>query len=1024
MSAPLLRQLQTLLDTTAPDPTVVFVPRMQVGKALETALARTQPTAGLTCTTVRNYAALLARSMQRETDMRPLEDPAQWATASCYMLSEEQRKELTQGAPVPRVGRMLAQMFATLRMHGISPDLYQSHIEENSSQQAKAEAYRIYTTLLHENHRADAATTLQQAIRIVSAGQVSSCAYTAVGLLDVTDLPLQAERFVNALVDASAHPRYRLGATAPHPADASPASAAHSDCYATAQPVQAFVPGPTGRAVHDDVRPDDAEHLRFARTVGADEEVRTVLRDMQVRDYAHDTVEIAYTTPEPYLGLIEQQLQRHGITATLSSGQRLRDTPSGRALRTYLDWLTGAQDMAGLVHLLRAGHLTLHRARPDDAFQHDQFVATWLAEQTCPDGAASILRAVKRRAEDRTDDKADRYHATSEALRALLHDAPHPDAEHRVAPADLADHLYRFADTFGPKPSKDWGEAQAIESELARKPHERLLAHLKRIRADEHEATEQPLSLAADAVRAVMDHEFGGARAPRPGRVHVVPLESAGYNGRDHLYVVGMDSEAMAVSLQEDPLFTDTERNRLGPTGERIPRTAQRVAHRRWTHAQALNRHAGDALFVMQHLDPAKSEERFPSTLYQRLHAATHPGKANSNGADATHPNETTHTLRIPEPEDALDALDLLHCDSDGVESTAATEWLKGQYPHIDAGREATRARRSKKVTVYDGLLPDPPYPELDFLAVENERVMSPSRLETFAKTPYLYFVKYVLGVREPDEPVLEERGWLNALTRGTILHEAYEQFVQGLGRIPREGDEAALRQALDDALHAQYEKRGRPPSEHIEAIIEHQLWEDAQILIQAEVERAAPGMAPTHFEWSFGFDGSDVPPAVLPIGDGTLHLRGSADRIDTVNGALEIWDYKTGKSDNFDPQDGLSDDRWSLQWLLYAWAAEALLNKTVSRSGYYFATRREMGRRIEYELNDDYSAKGRRILKTLSAMAKSGVFVPSEQSMERDKWRYNFDTLVADRDEHKNRDKNSLSDDRPHLHKSILNPD
>ncbi|MGM0706467.1 MAG: hypothetical protein ACQETP_11160, partial [Bacteroidota bacterium] len=350
VSAPLLRQLQSLLDTTAPDPTVVFVPRLQVGKALETALARTQPTAGLTCTTVRNYAALLARSVQRETDMRPLEDPAQWATAACYMLSKKQQEHLTQGAPVPRVARMLAQMFATLRMHGISPDLYQSHIEDTLAQQAKAAAYRIYTDLLHENRRTDAATTLEHATRIVSAGQVASCAYTAVGLLDVTDLPLQAERFVNALVDASAHPCYRLGAAASHPADASPASAAHSDLYATAQPVQAFVPGPTGRAVHDDVRPGDAEHIRFARTVGADEEVRTVLRDMQVRDYAHDTVEIAYTTPEPYLGLIEQQLQRHGIAATFSSGQRLRDTPSGRALRTYLDWLTGAQDMAGLVH--------------------------------------------------------------------------------------------------------------------------------------------------------------------------------------------------------------------------------------------------------------------------------------------------------------------------------------------------------------------------------------------------------------------------------------------------------------------------------------------------------------------------------------------------------------------------------------------------------------------------------------------------------------------------------------------------
>ena len=1025
VSAPLLRQFRALLDTTAPDPTVVFVPRMQAGKAIETALARVQPTAGLTCTTVRTYAARIARSVQREQGMQPLEDPAQWAITACYRLSESHRDRLTQGAPIPRVARMLAQMFATLRMHGITPEHYGLHREATSDAQAKAEAYRIYTDLLRENHRADAATTLQQATRIVSDGQVAACAYTAVAMLDVVDLPPRAEHFVRALVNASTHPCYRVGAADAYPADASPTAAACTALYDAAQPVHPFVPGPTGQAVQGARQANGTDQIRFARAVGADEEVRTVLRAIQSAGQAHDTVEIAYTSADPYLGLIEQQLQRHGIAATLSAGQRLRDTRPGRALQAYLDWLTGAQDMAGLVHLLRAGHLTLHRTRSQETFQHDDAVATWLAEQTCPDGAASILHAVKRRANDRTGDRAVRYRATCEAMRRLLRDAPHADADPLVAPAALAEHLHRFATTFGPQPASHDENGQAIEDDLIRKPYTRLLAHLNRMRTREQETAAQPLSLAADAVRTVIDHEFGGARAPRPGRVHVVPLESAGYAAREHLYVVGMDSEAMAVSLQDDPLFTDAERDQLGDVGMRLPRTSQRVAHRRWLHTQALQRHPGDALFVMQHLDPAKSEDRFPSTLYQRLQAATRPPREDSDADKAPHPHETTHALRITQPESALDRLDLLHYAPETEPTASAPEWVETQYPHIHAGRQATQARQSEAVTVYDGLLPDPDYPELDFLAEDHDAPMSPSRLEMFAQTPYLYFVRYVLGVREPKEPVLEERGWLNALTRGTILHEAYERFVKGLGRMATEDDEDALRQALQEALKAQYETRGRPASAHTEAVIEDQLWQDAQVLLQAEVERAVPGMTPTHFEWSFGFDGSDTPPAVIDVGDGTFCLRGSADRIDTVRGALEIWDYKTGKSDKFDPHDGLSDERWSLQWMLYAWVAEEKNKKTVRRSGYYFATRREMGRRIEYEPNAANAAKTRRILKTLSAMAHSGVFVPSKQSMERNKWKYNFGALVADREAYKDREKaGSLPSDCPHLHDGLLDLD
>jgi CRISPR/Cas system-associated exonuclease Cas4 (RecB family) len=88
----------------------------------------------------------------------------------------------------------------------------------------------------------------------------------------------------------------------------------------------------------------------------------------------------------------------------------------------------------------------------------------------------------------------------------------------------------------------------------------------------------------------------------------------------------------------------------------------------------------------------------------------------------------------------------------------------------------------------------------------------------------------------------------------------------------------------------------------------------------------------PQWFELAFGI-GS--PPIILP--DGT-HLRGAIDLIEEKDGALRITDHKTGRSQ---PPFGFTGKGEILQPLIYAEAAEHLLNKPAASTRLFYCTQR-----------------------------------------------------------------------------------
>nr|WP_279303227.1 PD-(D/E)XK nuclease family protein [Salinibacter ruber] len=280
---------------------------------------------------------------------------------------------------------------------------------------------------------------------------------------------------------------------------------------------------------------------------------------------------------------------------------------------------------------------------------------------------------------------------------------------------------------------------------------------------------------------------------------------------------------------------------------------------------------------------------------------------------------------------------------------------------------------------------------------------MSAGRLETFAETPYLYFLKYVLGVEPLDEPALDDEPWLNALRRGSILHATFEAFMTTL----REGDErpaAEHEPLLEDTLQAAFKaetEQVAPPSDVVEEAAFRRLRADALVFLRAETAHCRTH-APLYHEVGFGYgpyrrQEEDFGAVTIPVEGREMSLRGRIDRVDRrPDGTLAVWDYKTGRASSFEEGDPVADGA-QLQWALYAYALSTLTDETVGTSGYYFPTTRERGTRLAFDPGR-YRTEVERLLDRLSSLAASGSFPMHPRARYLNAWRYRgYDRLFRD---------------------------
>lgn len=224
---------------------------------------------------------------------------------------------------------------------------------------------------------------------------------------------------------------------------------------------------------------------------------------------------------------------------------------------------------------------------------------------------------------------------------------------------------------------------------------------------------------------------------------------------------------------------------------------------------------------------------------------------------------------------------------SDDAE-TIASRWLNrltnmlGGLPQQGgvAALEAMRARGAiwlSKVAALENVTPVPPSPRPSPKppAAARPRTLSVTEIRHLVRDPYAIYAKHVLGLR-PLNPLMRAP---DAMMRGTVIHDVFEQFVKE----SRDDETLRTRARLLDIAR--------------EVLLRDVPWGETRVVWQSRIARVADWFLQTEaarraLARPAGFEISGQA-MIAPLG---FTLRGKADRIDLdPRGAAHIYDYKTG---------------------------------------------------------------------------------------------------------------------------------
>ena len=990
-----LAQLNTFCKSHPVQPKILFVPSAQVGYNVTTALALNG------CEWANLHAVTPAE--HAEELIGPALQAAGWSrlVQGVDLLMIEEALDHLGLARARALAPAFARTLHALRLGGVAAqELRGSGIDADKAS-GIALVYEAYQSGLAAMKLCDEAHLFRSAAQLLEREQAECRSRgTVFAIADGTALPELAHRYVQAV---SRGDLVRLGRTgygvrspqscaaarlpmlpfaggtgtamavtappARQESAAGRAMAASSSDYVqgdlfavTEHPVAREEPaaGADAESLADTVHPacalfratsaEPPEYTYLREALGSETEVRGVLRDVLSRRLPLDSVEIAYTSARPYLTLLIDLVQRFDVAARFAAGIPVLLTGPGQALAAFSRWIVSGLAPGELIHALRTGHLRVGGGDGTDAWQ---VAAAW-ARVRAAGGRAGGAAAVQRLRHghgsgvDGSEGEAARAAAVIERLLALVPEEGGSGLR-QVTRASID-----FLEAFAP-----------VRGEIDRLAHESLVDRLFEIGASRSDEKTRPLADLMEWLHGLITEHACGASVAHAGSLYITPLPRAGYSARPHLFVVGMDESSFPGGVVEDAVLLDEERERVSRA---LPLQRHHPAEQTWQLARAIGMCPGTVTLVANRQSLSDGREPYPSPLFQQAQQQL--------GAAAV-------GRWRPVPESGEAALDETELALARYRGSGYGRRVREQFPWMSAGERALRARGHKGLTRFDGWLGPALRPELA-IGTDSE-AMSAARLETLAKCPMQYFLRYVLNARPPEEAADDPARWLQPLEMGELLHELYRDFMHQLcERGERADDENPEHERLLERLLRRqiglFEERVPVVYRAAYQADVIRLQRCARVFLNAEsaYQRQFTMTGPTAFEVEFGFEGAN--PVPLELSDRVRFcLRGRIDRVDTVrrqgSGGEEyvIWDYKTGSTYRYDGPDMLRGGE-NLQWVLYAYALEALTDGKVRSSGYFFAGDRGWGRRIEAPPPERSLVAA--LLEPLFEMVAQGAFV------------------------------------------------
>jgi ATP-dependent helicase/nuclease subunit B len=454
----------------------------------------------------------------------------------------------------------------------------------------------------------------------------------------------------------------------------------------------------------------------------------------------------------------------------------------------------------------------------------------------------------------------------------------------------------------------------------------------------------------------------------------------------DRVFLCGLAEGTFPARVRDDSLLPDSDRR---ATGGVLPLRSARVDADQARFLAALAAACSERVLLFPRGDLRRTTERMPSRfLLDTVEALV----GTRLYADDLQHLEAEWFTAVPSFASGIARVDFPATDQEyrlrallehwGAGRQVATHGLVRHDEALASGLECALARASTAFTRFDGNLGQLPIPS----PAADGVVVSPTRLESWARSPHDYLMQQILRVEIPELP--EEIYELSPLDRGSLVHETLDEFLREVlarpGGAPPPGapwttaDRARLRE-LAEARCAEYEASGLTGRRVFWHRDRQRLLADLdRFLTRDEEERADHELTSIATELRFGFRTDSSPAVEITLSDGrVLRFRGAADRVDRgADGMLWVLDYKTGKPSGIDAHDPTSGGS-RLQLPVYARAARATFGDTTTPVGaaYWFISTRGDFKWAELELTAGVEARVDEVLRAIVDGIEHGVF-------------------------------------------------
>lgn len=848
---------------------------------------------------------------------------------------------------------------AQLRMAGVSPGKLEAVARPGSAAATMVPVLAAYEALLAERHLGDSATAFRAAVQAVSAGTQPFADHLIIEAGATDDVGLRQE-LVDALV--------ARGAEREAPRSAQPDFAA------------------------------EGLELDVSRAATPIDEVRQALRVALQEGRRWDEVELAVTDADTYGIALASLGGRLGIPFALKEGVPLARTRAGAALDRFLTWLSGGLYVTSLREILEHGDVAIDGLSEDASSVGRTLRAARIGwgrkrweEALVRFENGEWARAARLSRGDELYEKNDDARSAGLAARA----------------ADAARVLRTFLAISPPTPElDDRGASIAVSVSTLSGAVQGWLSLFERTvtTADEHATVERlrdrlsaitkysgSAEIPFAAALAILQQgvadlrafpSVSGVRAPRtslPGHVHLTDITHAGVTGRPRVFVLGMDADRTGGARIPDPILDDRTREQLGSA---LPTTARRAERRASEIGRALAGLTGRVTLSYSTAADGVGREASPSAWLLTAMRVT-AGKPDLSYDDFRQQIGQPASA-VPEGETfALDARDVwLGALASGKVTLNGVADVENAFPTLARGYEQIAARTGASAGEWHGLVVAAAG-KLGPIA-RPERAISPTSLEQLAACPLQWFYQRGLGLEEPDEVEFEVGEWLDPLQRGSLLHQAFEEYVA-------EWKDRTAELSRPEAMHAarallmrvidEYRTEVPPPSEFVFEREKRELERLMVAFLMAEREDFEAGRTAGWRSVECFFPADGAAPALFDLGDGaSIRITGRIDRVDDLpDGSLRVVDYKTGSSFKFrrNAKQPPCNGGRHLQPAIYAAGAAQMFGGAVGAFEYRFPKERPPGNRQEWVASEFDDAKS--VVRSLLTHPERGAFIPTD---------------------------------------------